>query len=148
MPTDDTKGKKRANSAYPNLDPSLNPRIRHEEISDIDYLHKLDPHHKAYMNKFMGEFIGGTFEKCSAHRDIKKVKNSELCPDCDALNLHQGQELRNDCFDRNNHRESDSYTKSKSAHRLQSIDYTDDIEYNPEEDIITRIDVIRRRNRK
>lgn len=39
------------------MKPSLNLKIRYDEIADIDYLHKLNDREKKWMNDFMAGYV-------------------------------------------------------------------------------------------
>jgi hypothetical protein len=96
------KSKKRNNSKYPALDPSLNLKSRQHLISDCDYLHKLDEETKAYLNKFNEEYVNASFD----HDDP----------------LHNTPELKKDCTDRNNARNRDLYLKKEMTYKLVRTD--------------------------
>lgn len=54
--------KKRNQEVYPNLKKGLNSRVRQEYL-DMDYIDKLSPDEKAFLDKFAGEYYGGSFNK-------------------------------------------------------------------------------------
>jgi hypothetical protein len=95
---------KRQRSKFPNLDPTLNLKIRYDEVADLDYIDKLSPAEKAWMNKFMGEYVGAKLKKTNSG------------------NLHNSKELKKSCYDRNNSRNRDIYSRSKARDSLTDIE--------------------------
>lgn len=101
-----TKKTKRSQSLYPNLIPSLNLKVR-QELLDYDYVDKLSPQEKEWLNKFSGEYVGASFGKKDEAGEYPKT------------NIHKEQEQRKDCYDRNNWRNNDVYSISKSSDMLK-----------------------------
>jgi len=60
--TDKKKPTKRSKKKHPYLEPRLNSRVR-QEFLDYDYIGDLSEEEKDFLNKFSGEFYGGTFSK-------------------------------------------------------------------------------------
>ncbi len=110
-------------SKRPNLDPSLAPRTRYEDINDFDYLHKLDGEALDFMDKFLGEYVGASFDK--------KNKN----------NLHKKKKQKKECGDRNNARNRCLYTRVKAGSALKPLEDAQDITVNPEEALIGMMDI-------
>jgi hypothetical protein len=101
----DQKGKtKRSQQKYPALNPRVNARVRQDEI-DYDYIDKLSPEEKAWLNKFTEEYT-------NASLILDDDKN--IIPE---KNLHQTAEHKKQIYDRNNARNRDQYgiIKSKVA---------------------------------
>lgn len=88
------KKTKRSQSAYPNLEPRLNSRVR-QELIDCDYLDKLTPDELEWLNKFNGEYINASF-----NRDGTDIDNSDAG--------------RKASYDRNNARNRDLFGLIKS----------------------------------
>ena len=97
---------KRSSNKYPALKPELNLKIRYELI-DYDYIDKLNPEEKEWLNKFTNEYVNDVLDR-------KNLKN----------NLHNTKELKKDCDDRNNARNRDILSKSKA---MSSTVYLEDI---------------------
>ncbi len=73
-------------------------------MADLDYVAKLNAEEKAWMNKFMGEYVGAKLKKK------------------DSGNLHNSKELKKSCYDRNNSRNRDIYARSKARDGLTDIE--------------------------
>lgn len=67
-----------------------------QELIDYDYLDKLSPKEKEWLNKFTAEYV-------NADLDRKNFNN----------NIHNTLELKQDCDRRNNVRKKDLYTNLK-----------------------------------
>lgn len=93
--------KKRDLEKYPALNPRLNAKTRFE-VLDMDYLKKLSPEELEFMNKFMAEYVSGSF---------KKDENGEYSSD----NFHKTQEERRECYTRNNTRNRCGLTVSNAT---------------------------------
>lgn len=100
------KKTKRSKSKYPNLVPKLNTKVR-QELIDFDYIDKLSEEEKAWLNQFTGEYLGGNFKKTETGKYSSK-------------NLHKGQTMRKDCYDRNNKRNNDIYSITKGNDMLKT----------------------------
>lgn len=95
---------KRQKAKYPALRPELNLKTRYE-LLDYDYLDKLTEKEKAWLNDFTEEYV-------NASLDSKNVEN----------NLHNTEELKKDCYRRNNARNRDILTRAKASGTFVSID--------------------------
>lgn len=90
---------------YPNLNPAYNLKSRSEEIHDVaSYADQLNKKEKEFLNKFMGEWVGADLD----YKDLKK-------------NLHNTQELKKLCTDRNNSRNRDIYFRARMRGELISL---------------------------
>ena len=95
---------KRGKTKYPALKPELNLKTRYELI-DYDYINKLCEADKAWLNKFTEEYV-------NASLDTKDITN----------NFHNSEELKKDCYRRNNARNRDILTKAKACGNHISTD--------------------------
>lgn len=115
---------KRQKTKYSAVDPQLNLKSRYEEIMDIqEYFNTLSDKDKKWMNKFTEEYV-------NANLKGKTLKE----------NLHDTKKLKKSCYDRNNSRNRDAYTKSKMTTSLYYIEDLKDKELSYEDDIIGKID--------
>lgn len=104
------KKSKRARAKYPALKPELNLKTRYELINDYDYLNKLSPKEKEWLNKFTKEYV-----------------NAELNTKQPKKNLHKSAKARKECYNRNNARNRCVYTRAKASWNLN---YIEDIDLN------------------
>jgi hypothetical protein len=95
---------KRARTKYPALKPELNLKSRYELI-DYDYVDKLSESDKAWLNKFTEEYV-------NASLDSENLEN----------NFHSTDELKKDCYRRNNARNRDILTRAKASGTFVSTD--------------------------
>lgn len=95
---------KRSGIKYPALDPLYNTKVRRENI-DYDYIKKLNEEEKAWLNKFTEEYNNASFKN-------------------DGTDLHNTQEMKRDCYRRNNYRNRCLYGVSKANGRV--VDATDE----------------------
>lgn len=95
---------KRAKAKYPALKPELNLKTRYELI-DYDYIGKLNEEEKKWLNQFTEEYV-------NASLDSENVEN----------NFHNTQELKRDCYRRNNARNRDILTRAKASGNHVSTD--------------------------
>ena len=95
---------KRQKAKYPALRPELNLKTRYE-LLDYDYINKLSEQEKRWLNDFTEEYI-------NASLDSKNLEN----------NLHNTDELKKDCYRRNNARNRDILTRAKASGSFVSID--------------------------
>ena len=98
------KKSRRSQSEEPDLNPKLNLKRRYE-LYDQDYIHKLSPKERAWLNKFNREYITDTLD-----RDNPKK------------NLHKTKKLIKDCDDRNNARNRDVLTLAKASKQLTDFE--------------------------
>jgi hypothetical protein len=106
------KRNRRSSVPYPALQPELNLRSRWELI-DYDYIDKLSPEEKAWLNKFTAEYVNADFDR-------KNVKN----------NLHNKKEWIQETDARNYLRKTDALTRAKASG--ENV-YLEDIKENDEE---------------
>lgn len=109
------KKNKRNSTKFPGLDPAVNLKTRIDQL-DMDYINKLSEKDKKWLNKFCNEYV-------HASLDSKNLKK----------NLHNTKELKKDCYDRNNARNRDVYTKAKASGNLA---YSEDVNIAVETDNI------------
>lgn len=95
---------KRARTKYPALKPELNLKTRYELI-DYDYINKLSEKEKEWLNKFTEEYI-----------------NASLNTENPEQNLHNTDDLKKDCYRRNNARNRDILTRAKASGNHISTD--------------------------
>lgn len=88
------KKTQRAEYPYPGIAPWLNPKTR-AELIDHDYISKLSDEEKAYLSKFNEEYLSGTFEH-------------------DSTDLHKGKKRKRDCYNRNNSRNRDVFSRNRT----------------------------------
>jgi hypothetical protein len=98
------KKNKRQRTKYPALKPELNLRTRYELI-DYDYISLLSEEDKKWLNDFTEEYV-------NASLDSKNLEN----------NLHNTDELKKDCYSRNNARNRDILTRAKASGGYVSLD--------------------------
>ena len=120
-----SKKKNRRNAEkHPDLNARLNLKTRYD-LYDQDYINKLSPKERDWLNKFNREYISGTLDR----KNPKK-------------NLHNHVKYVKDADDRNNARNRCVLTRAKASHQLD--DYEELIEEttsnNYEEDIIHELD--------
>lgn len=118
------KPTRRSAQKHPDLDARLNLKTRYD-LYDQDYISKLSPSERDWLNKFNREYVSGTL-----NRDNPKK------------NLHNNRKLIKDCDDRNNSRNRDVLTRAKASHQLD--DYEELIEKTTsndyEEELINELD--------
>lgn len=117
---------KRSRTKYPALKPELNLKTRYELI-DYDYVDKLSEEEKAWLNKFTEEYVNASLNT----EDLDK-------------NLHNTEELKKDCYRRNNARNRDILTKAKASGNHISTDEMlinkKSIRVNTEENLLEQLD--------
>lgn len=98
------KNNKRQRAKYPALRPELNLKTRYE-LLDYDYIDKLDDLEKKWLNDFTEEYINASLDSKNPHN-----------------NFHNTEELKKDCYRRNNARNRDILTRAKASGTFVSID--------------------------
>lgn len=92
---------------------------------DQDYLNKLSPKEKDWLNKFNREYVNGSLDSSNPKK-----------------NLHRTKKLIKDCYDRNNSRNRDILTREKASNHL--IDYESLVEQpgkmDEEDHLIQKLD--------
>lgn len=92
---------KRNSAKFPSLKPKYNLITRQEEIQDIaSYVHKLNDKEKAWMAKFVDEYVNASFSDKP---------------------LHKTKEKQRELYNRNNIRNRDIFTKAKASGKLDYI---------------------------
>lgn len=109
--------KRRSDVKYPGLNPNYNSKIKQEYL-DYDYVDQLPDEMKAFLNKFTEEYYGAAL-------DVNNLEN----------NLHNTQELKKDCQDRNNARNRCIYSIQRATNRLITATYSEIIRAVDKEDI-------------
>lgn len=107
------KKTKRSRIKYPALDATVNLKTRQDLISDYDYINKLTPKEKEWLNKFTKEYV-----------------NAELNSKQPKKNFHKTKKLKKDCYDRNNARNRCIYTRSKASWNLNYIEDVSETDKN------------------
>ena len=101
---------KRSRSKYPALEKATNLKTRQSDIDDVkEYLHKLSPDEKEWMNTFMEEYNNANFNH---------GKKS----------LHKTKKLRKDCYNRNNSRNRCISSKEEAKGMLNYFEKLEDVE--------------------
>lgn len=95
------KKTKRSQTKYAALKPHLNLKSR-IDLLDYDYLDKLTPEEKEWLNRFTEEYT---------HANLKHGGKK----------LHKTEKLKKDVYSRNNKRNNDIYTLQKSKHLLAEM---------------------------
>ena len=101
--TDKTTKKRRSEIKHPGLKKHYNSRIRQEYI-DQDYIQDLNDEEKNFLSKFNEEYYG-------ANLDFEKLEN----------NLHNTEELKKLCTDRNNAQNRCIYGIAKAGNKISDI---------------------------
>lgn len=117
---------KRSKEKFPNLKPELQLKTRYD-LYDQDYTHKLSEKDKAWLNKFNSEWA-------NAALDVNNLKK----------NLHNTQELKKDCQDRNNARNRCILTRAKATGIIDYIEEKKNIieeQEDYEDAILTAMDL-------
>ncbi len=92
--------KRRSQVKNPYLKKQYNSRVRQEYL-DADYTDNLSPELREYYNKFIGEFYGADLN----FEDLSQ-------------NLHNTEELKKDCTDRNNAQNRCQYGIAKAGNKI------------------------------
>lgn len=110
----------------PALKPEYNLKTRYESI-DYDYVGKLSPDEREWLNNFTEEYTNANF-----NHDGKKIMKTK--------------KSKKDAYDRNNSRNRCLYTKAKASHSMRYlediVEGMKDSNLNPEEKLI-QIETIR-----
>lgn len=106
------KTNRRSKIQYASLKPEYNLKTRRDLI-DYDYLDKLSPKEKEWLAKFTEEYTNASFKKGKKH-------------------LHKNKDGKKDCYDRNNARNRDIYTREKAQ---GSLEYFPDLPEISEENV-------------
>lgn len=94
-----------------------------QELIDYDYLKKLTPEEKAWLNKFTDEYVNDAVDR-------KDLSN----------NLHNTKALKKNCDDRNNARNRCILTQQKSMGKLNYIEELVESPISGEDEIIQKLD--------
>lgn len=117
---------------YSAIEKSQNLKSRQEEIDDVrSYWNQLNDTEKEWMNKFMDEY-----------------NNASGVADADTDALHNTQELRKACRDKNNARNADIYTREQSRGRLKQFEMNTELEKMPVDDFSKPVRKKRSKNKK
>lgn len=104
----------------PALDPLYNLKTRYEAI-DYDYINKLSPEEKQWLNNFTEEYTNANF----THKGKKILKTKKD---------------KKESFDRNNSRNRCVYTRGKASSTMKYledlVEHTTDVEMNAEEKLL------------
>lgn len=106
------KPSRRSKVQYPAVKPEYNLKSRQDDIEDVQsYFNELNDADKEWMNKFMSEY-----------------NNASGVADDDTDALHNTQELRKACRDRNNNRNACIYSREKAQKKLQFVEKIEEFE--------------------
>lgn len=106
------------------MNPGLNLKTR-TDLIDYDYIDKLSPKEKAWLNKFTEEYTNASLDNDNKQR-----------------NLHKTKELRKDCYDRNNARNRCILTKQRAMGRVEYLEENKKVlGENPEEELNKEMDI-------
>lgn len=123
------KKTKRSKDKYRNLKPELNLKTRYEEIADVaSYANTLSPKDKAWLDKFMKEYVGASLDSNPKKR------------------LDSSDEWKKVCYDRNNARNRDIITLQKAQNAMNYLEELPVLEreISSEDLLIQRIDLDKR----
>jgi len=87
---------KRSRKKFAALEPTLNLKTRYEELTDFDYIDKLNDKEKDWLNRFLEEEVNANFNHGG------KILNKK-------------KEDRKRCYDKNNARNRDVMSRNKAA---------------------------------
>jgi hypothetical protein len=115
------KKSRRSACEFPALEPAMSPKARWE-VMDHDYIHKLSPEEKRWLNNFEEEYTHASF-----NHDGKK--------------LHRTKKQRKLCYDRNNARNRDMYAIFRTRGWVETEELLEDPAHpDPEALMIERLD--------
>lgn len=123
------KKTKRSRDKYRNLKPELNLKTRYEEIADVaSYANTLSPKDKAWLDKFMKEYVGASLDS----NPKKRIDPSD--------------EWKKTCYDRNNARNRDVITIQKAQGAMNYLEELPVVEreMSSEDLLIQRMDLEQR----
>lgn len=109
------KKTQRNQNKYPGLDPNFNLKIRRELI-DQDYIHKLNEAEKDWLNRFNEEYVSANFTHEGKRIHPKKTRTKKVRTTGEKRKIDI---YRKDCEDKNNARNRDSFSITKSNHTLK-----------------------------
>ncbi len=92
------KSNRRARTKYPALKRHLNLKTRYDLV-DYDYVESLTEEEKEWLNRFTEEYVHANFKH-------------------EGKQLHKTKKMKKTCYDANNSRNRDIFTKSKAAGQL------------------------------
>lgn len=117
---------RRSKVKHPGLNKTYTLPIR-QELVDYDYIHKLSPEEKEWLNKFNEEEINGNIYGKGKKINKKKADRKKIT-------------------DRINARNRDSYSRAKVRGTLDMDVDTGNMSYTNEDDLIEKIDAEREMN--
>jgi hypothetical protein len=122
---------KRSNRKYPALDKTFNLKTR-GELLDFDYVDKLNPKEKEWLNRFVEETVNASFPVKKKGTVSKKTgkKSKTVYNTNKALNKTKAK--RKEIYDSNNARNRCVYTRNKAQGKL---DYVEDLKISMEEEL-------------
>lgn len=109
---------KRKRSKFPALNKNLNLKIRHE-FTDYDYVDKLSPKEKEFLNSFTEEYYNANF-KHEGKRVHKKKLATRIIKTTKKEKIYDVYEK--DSYDRNNKRNNDVQGINKMNSTLKEFD--------------------------
>ena|ERR1035437_7836470 len=116
---------KRSRTKYPALNPGLNLKTR-TDLIDYDYLDKLSPSEKKWLNKFTEEYTNDSFDRDDYRKNLVVKKEAD----------------RKDCDDRNNARNRCILTMQRAQNKIEYIEENKKVlGENPEEVLNKEIDI-------
>jgi hypothetical protein len=121
---------KRNNTEYSALIPHLNLKTRFELV-DYDYVGKLSPKQKEWLNNFTEEYV---------HANMKHKGKK----------LHTTKKMKKDCYDRNNSRNRCILTRNKACGKaisINDVNSQDNERNNPEDYLIGKLDYYKKNGR-
>lgn len=121
---------KRDKFQYPALEPSVNGLTRWEEVMDVrEYFSDLPDDAKEWMNRFVSEYV---------HADLKH--GGEV--------LHDTKAKRKICYDKNNARNRDIYTREKSGGCLDYLEELVEVEHGDSTQLMDEVEIKVKRKSK
>lgn len=141
------KRKKRDMEPYPALKRELNLRSR-QDLIDYDYLHKLNPEEKEWLNKFTNEYVVGKMDREEPENNIHPAGKDKVVAQKETKTMKKS--YKSDTDWRNDLRKEDAYTRSKAGNHLNYLeDFKRDIVIENYEDfLINELDKMPRKKKK